>query len=88
MAIIIGKNGIQISVTSFKDALSNGITVCELEKIIAKIDPNNPDATAKEIERCNNRCNGNDVDAVIKTTKTTSGGEQTQEIKFKGKINP
>lgn len=85
MGIILTDN-VSVTLTSFKDELQDGMSVCELEKRLKALDPNDADAVAKEVKRCNNRCNGNDVDVSIKALKVTKAGKQEELISFQGRI--
>lgn len=48
-----------------------GLRVSEMQEILVSIDWTNDDSVARQTTRCNNRCNGNDVEVSVPTLKTT-----------------
>ncbi len=76
----------QIAVRQF--SLSNGVSVADLQRRITSLNINDAGAVQAEVKRCNNRCNGNDVDVSVKTLALTPDGtgqlpSQTFSVKFK-----
>lgn len=86
MGLKIAKD-IELTVTSFKGELRGGLSVKEFEKRLESLDPANPEELAKDVERCNDRCDDNDVDVQAKITDLSGEQETVHMIKFKGRIS-
>jgi len=81
------RKGIELTVTSFKGELRGGLSVKEFEERLESLDPANPEGLAKDLERCNDRCDDNDVEVQAKITDLSGEQETVHMISFKGRMS-
>jgi hypothetical protein len=64
---------------SYTSQLTPKLSVAEFEKILVDLDTSDPNQVAKEVNRCNNRCNGNRVRASLTRLKSDTGTQMETE---------
>jgi|GEM_PF-2043024 len=75
-------------VDRFDDALRSNLTATQLTSTLLALNLNDAGAVHAEVRRCNNRCNGNDVDVSIRTVRATGRNlEDVQNINVKFTIS-
>jgi len=75
----------EMVVKSFSDQLG-GLSVRELQKSLEGLDLKDSKQVTKEVKRCNDRCNGNTVDASLMISQSNQGGgiqERQLDLKFR-----
>ena len=72
---LVNVEGEYLIVGSFTDEFESGsLTLTELQNRLTSLDLNNDEQVGTEARRCNNRCNGNEVEADVKVSPMLAGG--------------